>query len=62
MEGRVEVGKKRRVSEVRREMLPYVQNRLEDIEINTTAAIMSENCSSFVQKGSQLRPCCEKSI
>ena len=28
----------------------------------TTAAIMSENCSSFVQKGSQLRPCCEKSI
>ena len=33
MEGRVEVGKKKRVSEVRREMLPYVQNRLEDIEI-----------------------------
>jgi len=33
VERRVEVGKKRRVSEVRREMLPYVQNRLEDIEI-----------------------------
>ena len=33
MEGRVEVGKKRRVSEVRGEMLPYVQNRLEDIEV-----------------------------
>ena len=33
MEGRVEVGKKKRVSEVRREVLPYVQNRLEDIEV-----------------------------
>ena len=29
---------------------------------HTTAAIMSENCSSFVQKVSQLKPCCEKSI
>ena len=33
MEGRVEGGKKRRVSEVRGEVLPYVQNRLEDIEV-----------------------------
>ena len=32
MERRVEVGKKKKVSEVRREMLPYVQNRVEDIE------------------------------
>ena len=31
MEGRVEVGRK--VSEVRGEVLPYVQNRLEDIEV-----------------------------
>ena len=33
MEVRVEVGKKRRVSEVRGEVLPYAQNRLEDIEV-----------------------------
>ena len=33
MERRVEVVKKRRVSDVRGEVLPYVQNRVEDIEV-----------------------------